>query len=236
MAHLHELEAQLRTIAGAWNRYRWRVWQQCRSMESAGVEERYRIASEVLADPHRGEWTWAVGSQHMMVVEIATKVDDLDPHVRADAIVALAALGTQSRQFDGRLLARIDSPDASLHEKTLAAWALPRIGFKEGRGVQMLLQNLELHPGPDAAELRVRLAEAIEFICNSFRVLVPLARRLLADEQPSCRLHGLQISGRLLHRDRRLWSMLRPSVESLRDDERDELRLRASRILEELQS
>ena len=55
-ASLRELERQLRSTFGAWNHYRLRVWQECRSFDAAGVEDRIRVANEVLADLIAANW------------------------------------------------------------------------------------------------------------------------------------------------------------------------------------
>jgi hypothetical protein len=95
---------------------------------------------------------------------------------------------------------------------------------------------LDACPEPDAADLRVRIAEVVEHINDSFRVLVPLAWRLMADEQPSCRLHGVEISERLLQRDRRLWPILRTNLEALVNGQESNLQTEVRRIVSEFQS
>ena len=47
---LRELESRLRGTFGAWHHYRLRLWQECRSINAPGVEDRIRVAIEVLAD------------------------------------------------------------------------------------------------------------------------------------------------------------------------------------------
>jgi hypothetical protein len=233
---LTSLEEQLRKIVGGWSQYRFMVWQKCRSFEAASVEDRLRIAQEVLADRHKGEWVWALGGQHMLLAEIVEKLDDSDPHIRAGAIVALSDLGAQAHHLGRLILDRILSPSSSLHERTLAAWALPKVGWRDDQASAKLLVLLDACPEPEAAELRVRIAEAIEHLDDSFRILVPLARRLLADEQPTCRLHGLRVSERLLQRDRRLWPVLRSSLEALGNDQETDVRTAVRRIVDEFQS
>lgn len=233
---LSNLEEQLRKIVGGWSQYRSRVWHECRSFEAASLEERTTIAREVLADSHKGDWVWALSGKHMLLGEVTTKLDDSDPHIRADAIVALSDLGAQAHHLGPVLIDLVCSSANSIHERTLAAWALPKVGWKEDEAATKLAVLLDAFPEPEAAELRVRIAEAIEFIHDSFRILVPLARRLLADEQPRCRLHGLAISERLLQRDRRLWPVLRSSLEALVNDQEMDVPITARRIVAEFQS
>ena len=216
MKSLPELETRLRSTFGAWHHYRLRVWQDCRSFDAAGVEERVRIAREVLCAEHRREWVWALGGWHMLLGEVQAKLNDADPHVRADAIVALADFGAHARGAVPMLLKRLGA--GTRHERTLAAWALPRIGAGED-AVSMLLEVLdETAEHIDACELRLGLVEAIEQLTDSFRVLVPLARRCLRDQHWKCRLHGVRLVEQLIRRERRVLPMLMPNVDALLAD------------------
>ena len=230
---LRELETQLRSIFGAWNHYRLRLWQQCRSVDAAGVEDRIRIAQEVLAATHRGDWVWALGGWHMMLGEIQTKLNDPDPHIRGDSAIALADLGPHARAAIPVLLDRLLSPEETHHDRACAAWALPRIGVNGDQAVPIFLHVLnETVAQPEADELRFRSAEAIESFTDSFRVLVPLARRCLADRGWKCRMHGLAMVERLGKRRRRILEMLLPSVEPLLADEVEEIRAFAREIVD----
>ena len=232
-ANLRELETRLRSIFGAWDHYRLRVWQECRSIDAAGVEDRIRIANEVLAATHRGEWIWALGGWHMLLGEIQTKLNDPDPHIRQDSAIALADLGPHARAAIPLLLDRLRSREETLHDRACAAWTLPRIGVDGDQAVPIFLQVLnETADQAEAGELRYRAAEAIETLTESFRTLVPLARRSLGDRYWKSRLYGLALVERLGKRSRRLLEMLMPSVEPLLDDEVEEIREDARRIVD----
>ena len=225
-----DLENQLHQIPGSWNHYRLRLWQGCRSAQAAGVEDRIRIAEEVLSNSHRGEWIWALGGWHMLLGEVTAKLDDSDPHVRQDTVVALVDFGTHARGAVPILLDRVSSRETALHDRTLAAWALPRIGAGES-AVPILLQVIEESDQPEVGELRFRAAEAVESLTDSFRVLVPLARRLVGDRHWKCRLHGVRLIGRLVWRERRLLAMIAADVERLVDDEVEVVREGAGRVV-----
>ena len=230
---LRELESRLRSTFGAWHHYQLRLWQECRSINAAGVEDRIRVAIEVLADDDRGGWVWALGGWHMLLGEIQSKLSDLDPHIRQDAAVALADLGTHARSAIPFLLERLGSPESTIHDRTYAARALPRIGVNEQQALPILLTVLdESSDQREADELRFRVAEAVEVLCDSFRILVPLARRCLQDRGWKSRTHGLALVERLGKRSRRLLEMLMPNVMPLLDDDVDENRFLARRIVE----
>ena len=125
---LRELEARLRTVSGAWSHYQLRLWQQCRSFDSAGIDDRIRVAKEVLAATHRGEWIWALGGWHMLFAEIQSKLDDPDPHIRGEAAIALADIGPRASRTIPLFLERLRSTNTTFHDRACAAWALPRIG------------------------------------------------------------------------------------------------------------
>jgi len=228
---LQELESRLKSTFGAWSHYQLLLWQQLRSKDSAGIEDRIRVANEVLAATHRGEWIWALGGRHMLLGEIQTKLNDSDPHVRQDAVIALAGFGLHARGAVPVLLNRLRSTESTLHDRTLAAWALPKIGADEGSVSIFLAVLEETADQSEAGELRLRSAEAVEFLTDSFRVLVPIARRLLRDRTWKCRLHGLHLVERLGDRDRRLLPMLVPNVVPLLHDEVNEVRAIAQRIM-----
>jgi len=231
LTELRELEARLRSISGGWSHYQLRLWQECRSIAAAGVDDRIRNAKEILAAPHKGEWIWALGGWHMLLGEIRAKLNDSDPHVRQDAAIGLADYGIHARAAVPLLLIRLSSSEETLHDRTLAAWALPRIGADES-SVSIFLAVLdETADQPEADELRQRTAEAMEYMKSSFRVLVPLARRLLRDRLGPCRLHGLHLVERLGERDRRIWPMLVPNVEPLLNDDLEEVTAIAQRIM-----
>jgi hypothetical protein len=80
-------------------------------------------------------------------------------------------------------------------------------------------------------ELRRCSVEAVESLTDSFRVLVQLARRCLLDRYWKGRMHGLMLAERLGERDRRLLPMLQPNVEPLLNDEVEEVREVARRIV-----
>jgi hypothetical protein len=233
---IQELEARLRSIFGAWSHYQLQLWQQLRSKDSAGIEDRIRVANEVLAATHRGEWIWALGGWRMLLGEIQTKLNDLDPHVRQDALIALVGFGFHVRGAVPVLLDRLRSIESTVHDRTLAAWALPKIGADEGSVTTFLAVLDETADQSEAGELRLRTAEAVESLTDSFRVLVPLARRLLRDRLEKCRMHGLHLVERLGERDRRLLPMLVPNVVPLLGDEVDEVRAIAQRIMGVCQS
>lgn len=217
LAELLELETRLRSTFGASNHYQLRLWQRCHSIQAAGIEERVRIAQEVLRTEHRGEWIWALGGWHMLLGQVQARLNDADPHVRSDAIVALTDFGPHARGAVPLLLDRLRS--GTLHERTLAAWALPRIGASNDV-VPILLNVLdEAAAQSDAGELRLCLVQAIEQLTDSFRVRVPLARRCLSDRFWKCRLRGVRFVERLIRRERRLLPMLVPNVEELLLDE-----------------
>lgn len=217
-----ELEARLKSTFGAWSHYHLRLWRQLRSKDAAGIEDRIRVAKKVLAATHRGEWIWALGGWHMLLGEIQTKLNDSDQH-RQDAVIALVGFGLHARGAVPVLLDRLRSIESTVHDRTLAAWALPRIGADEG-SVSILMAVLdETADQSEAGELRLRLTEAVECLTDSLRVLVPLARRLLRDRSWKCRLQGLRLVERLGERDRRLLPMLVPNIVPLLDDEVNEV-------------
>jgi hypothetical protein len=232
VSDLRELESRLRKTFGAWNHYRLRLWQKCRSFDAAGVDDRIRIAEEVLAAPHRGDVIWAWSGFVILLAEIQGKLGDPDPHGRLDAVVALADFGLHAGGAVPVLLDRLRSSESTIHERTLAAWALPRIGASGEIVVPILLAVLdETANGAEADELRRFLAEAIESLTDSFRVLVPLARRCLRDRYWKCRMNGMLLVERLGKRERRLLPLLVRSVEPLVDDEVEEVREVAGRIV-----
>ena len=228
---LRELETRLRSTFGAWNHYRLRVWQQCRSIDAAGVEVRIMIAKEVLAATHRGDWVWALGGWHMLLGEIQSKLNDPDPHIRQDAAIALADLGPRACAAIPLLLDRLSSPTETLHDRACAAWALPRLGLDRDQAVPIFLQVLnEAADQADAGELRFRAAEAIEALSDSFRTLVPVARRSVEDRYWKVRLFGLTLVERLGKRSRRVLEMLIGNVKPLLDDDLEEIRVVARQI------
>ncbi len=222
MRSLQELESQLHRTFGAWGHYRLRLWQEYRSIQSSGGEDRIRIAEEILAESHRGEFVWAWGGFVMLLGEVQTKLNAPDPHVRADAIVALADFGFHARSVVPQLLHLLRS--GTLHERTLVAWALPKIGASTEAIPDLIAVLDETSGDREANELRLRSVEAIEHLSKSFRILVPLARRCLRDQYWKCRMHGLELFERLVRRDRRLIPMLMPSVKPLVVDEVEEVR------------
>jgi hypothetical protein len=172
----------------------------------------------------------------MLLGEIQAKLGDPDPHVRQDAVVALVGFGLHARGAVSLLLERLRSTESTVHDRTLAAWALPKIGADEG-SVSIFLAVLdEAAVHSEAGELTLRSAEAVEFLTDSFRVLVPLARRLFRDRLAKCRLHGLHLAERLSERDRRLLTMLVPNVEPLLNDEVQEVQAIAQRVMSLFQS
>ena len=232
-ANLKELESQLRSTLGCWSHYRLRVWREYRSIDAAGAHDRIKIAEEVLAASYRGELVWAWGGWHMLLDEIQTKLNDADPHIRQDACIALAEFGTHASAAIPVLLDRLRSPQETPLDRTLSAWALPRIGVAAEQGIPVFLAVLVETAGEaDADEMRRLSAEAIESLSDSFRVLVPLARRCLLDRFWKCRMHGLMLVEQLVQRERRLLPMLVPNVEPLLSDEVEEVRKIARRIVD----
>ena len=211
LSELRKLESRLQSSFGAWNHYRLRLWQQCRSVQAAGVEDRIRIASTVIADPHRGESVWAWGGFAMLLDEIQRKLNDPDPHIRQDAAVALSDFGLHARDTVPLLLDRLIT--GTIHERTLAAWALPRIGAGQFGVIPALVAVLnDTAEQTEADELRYRAAEAVEALSDSFRTLVPLARRSIEDRHWKVRLFGLTLVERLGKRSRRILDTLMPNV------------------------
>ena len=154
-----------------------------------------------------------------------------ESHIRGDAILALTEFGHHARDAVPMLLKLLSSSESTLHDKTGDAWALPRIGAADEESLPSLLTILDRSgEQTDAGELRRCVAEAIEQLTDSFRVLVPLARRCLSDPHWRCRLHGLVLVERLGKRHKRLLPMLVPNVEPLVDDEVEEIRAVAQRI------
>ena len=80
--NLKELESRLRSTLGCWSHYRFRVWQECRSFDAAGADDRTKIAEEILAAAHRGEVIWAWSGFVSLLGEIQEKLNDADAHVR----------------------------------------------------------------------------------------------------------------------------------------------------------
>ena len=228
-----EIEALLRSTFGAWNHYRLRVWHECRSFDSASETDRIRIAKEILANRYQGDLIWAWGGSVLLLGEIQNKLGDVDPHVRQDAAIALADFGRHAGCAVPMLLERLRSTESTSHDRTLAAWALPRIGVSSEEALPILLAVLdETADQEDADELRRYLAEAIESLNDSFRTLVPLARRCLRDRFWKCRMHGLFLVERLGERHRRLLQMLVPNVEPLLNEELAENRVIARQIVD----
>ena len=126
--NLKELESRLRSTLGCWSHYRFRVWQECRSFDAAGADDRTKIAEEILAAAHRGEVIWAWSGFVSLLGEIQEKLNDADAHVRQDAMIALADFGTHAQGAVPVLLNRLRSSESTIHDRTLSAWALPRIG------------------------------------------------------------------------------------------------------------
>jgi len=169
----------------------------------------------------------------MLLAEIQSKLNDSDPHIRGDAAIALADLGPHARAAIPILLARLSSPEESLYDRACAAWGLPRIGVNGDQAVPILLQVLdETADQTDAGELRYRAAEAVGSLSDSFRILVPLARRSVGDRYWKVRLLGLTQIERLGQRHRRLVEMLISSVRPLVKDEVEEIRTLAREIVD----
>ena len=105
--------------------------------------DRIQIAQKVLTDPHRGELVWAWGGFVMLLGEIQAKLADHDPHIRGDATIALTDFGRHARHIVPILLDQLRSPESTLHDKTLAAWALPSIGAAADEAVPVLLAILD---------------------------------------------------------------------------------------------
>jgi hypothetical protein len=230
---LPQVETRLRSTFGAWNHYRLRLWREYRSFEAAGVDERIEIAQEVLADPHRSDVIWAWSGFVSLLGEIQAKLSDLDPHVRQSAVIALADFGHHARGAVPLLLERLRSNETPTHDRTLSAWTLPKVGVTAEQAIPVFLAVLdEAANETEADELRRWSVEAVESLTDSFRVLVPLARRCLQDRHWKCRLHGLNLVERLGERHRRLLSLLVPNVEPLMDDGVEENRAVARRIVE----
>jgi hypothetical protein len=233
MGDLQQLETQLRRTLGCWYPYRLRVWQECHSFDAASLVDRFETAKEVFAAPYRGGVIWAWDGFVLLLGELQAKLNDPEPHIRQDSIIALAGLGRHARSAVPILLDRLRSAESTLHDCTLAAWALPKIGANSEPTIPILLAVLnEAADQIEACELRRCAAEAIELLTDSYRTLVPLARCCLGDRSWKCRLLGLQMVGRLGERHWRLLLMLVPNVEPLVDDEVEEVREAARRIVD----
>lgn len=89
---LDRLTDLLRSQLGCWNHYRLRLWRECRSFNLSGIDDRIRIAEEILAGPYCGSVIWAWGGLVLLVAEVEKKLSDPDPHIRLEADFALRAL------------------------------------------------------------------------------------------------------------------------------------------------
>jgi hypothetical protein len=90
----------------------------------------------------------------------------------------------------------------------------------------------ELKNQPEADELRSYSAEAIERLTDDIEVLTTVAQHCLCDHYWKCRMHGLFLAERLLKRQSNLRDVFMPLIEPLLEDEVEEIRENARRILD----
>lgn len=90
---LQDLESQLAKCFGCRNHYRLQVWRQCRSFNFASVDDRIRIAEEILASEWRGGVVWGWGGRLMLIKELRERLIDPNPEIQTEAMAALVALG-----------------------------------------------------------------------------------------------------------------------------------------------
>jgi HEAT repeat protein len=222
---LRDLES--RFVLGCRSWYLLLLWQRHGSFESSSVEDRIRIAEDVLATDGRGGVTWAWGGWLALIEHLIERLNVTDPFVREEAAIALGDLEGDGGRAVTVLLERVQSAEITTHDRACAAWALGRIGREQEVVVPILVGLLhEAAKQSDADELRRCLAEAIESLTDDDDLLLKVARLCLMDQFYKCKLIGLSLAERL--GDQR--PELRPLVEPMCDDEVEEVRAIARRI------
>jgi len=168
--------------------------------------------------------------------QLLAKLDDLDPIVRRDAAMDLGDFCPKNHPAVNVLIERLRSPQQTLPDRACAALALGRIGAKACEVIPILLTLIEeMKDQADADALRLFAAEAIEKLTGEMDVLLPVACRCLADRFWKCRVSGLSLAERLLKRQPEVSHRLVPLLEPLVNDEVDEIRENAVRLLVEFE-
>lgn len=226
---LREIESQL-----LWCRewYLLRLWQDCGSFDSASDFDRFQIAQEVLAESNDRTKEWALLGRGKLVDLLIEKLDDPDAMIRQEAFVSIGDHCPKNHHAIEVLIERLRSTDQTPHERACSAWALGKIGARPGEVVPILSAVIEeTKDQADFDELRNRSAEAIENLTGEMDVLMKVAKHCVADRDWQCRMRGLFLVERLLKRQPELRDGLVPLLEPLVEDEVEEIRAQALRML-----
>lgn len=225
---LRELERQF--VLGCRNWYVLWLWQRYRSFDSATVEDRIRVAEEVLGTPWRGGVAWAWGGSLALIDHLIGRLTDADPLIRQEAAIALGDFEGQGRRAVPALLDRLRSSAITFHDRACAAWALGKVGSATAV-VPALLEVLGgTADEPNADRLRRYAADAIVELTNDPDLLLSVARLCLVDRYFECRLLGLHLVETLGELGRELRLLVEPLVE----DEVAEVREAARKLRNDL--
>jgi hypothetical protein len=160
------------------------------------------------------------------------ELDDPNPLVRQEAAIGLGDFCRIDHPCIDVLIERLRSSQQSHHDRACAAWSLGRIKAKAAEVIPILLTVIEeTKDQAEAGELRRYAAEAVERLANDIDVLMSVAEHCIVDTAWECRMQGLFIARRLLKRLPELRDDLVPLIEPLEEDETEEIREIARRLL-----
>ena len=160
------------------------------------------------------------------------KLDDPDPLVRPEAAQHLADCCPKDHLAVSVLIERLRSSDQTFHDQACAAWALAQIGARASEVVPILLSVIEeTRTRAKANELRHHAVHAIENLTDEMDVLMIVAQHCLRDRHWVCRMDGLFLAKRLIKRQPELLHAFVLLVEPLLEDEVEEIRGIARRVL-----
>lgn len=223
---LRDLENEF--VVGCRYWYLLQLWKQCGSFEASSIEDRIRLAYEVLENAGYGGTQWVWTGWIELVNHLIERLEDPVAEVRQEAAIALGDLQDEGRRAVPVLLERLQSSAITLHDRSCAAWSLGEIKHDSDQVVPALVAILqETRDQEEAGELRRYSAEAIERLTDEPAMLLSLARGCLADRFWKCRMVGLGLVEQLGERGRELL----PLVQPLLTDEVVEIRASAERIV-----
>jgi HEAT repeat protein len=223
---LRDLEDEF--VVGCRYWYVLQLWQQCGSFEASSIQDRIRVAYDVLAKAGAGGTQWVWTGWLELVDHLIERLDDAVAEVRQQAAIALGDLEAEGERAVPVLLQRLKSSAITFHDRACSAWALGQIKHGSDQVVPALVAVLRESADLEAAgELRRYSAEAIERLTDDPEVLLPVARASLQDRFWKCRMIGLGLVEQLGEGGRELL----PFVQLLVNDETAEIRGRAERIV-----
>ena len=223
---LRDLEDEF--VVGCRYWYVLQLWKECGSFEASSIQDRIRVAYDVLEKAGAGGTQWVWTGWIELVDHLIERLEDPVAEVRQQAAIALGDLQDEGRRAVPVLLQRLQSSAITFHDRACAAWALGQIKHDSDQVVPALVAVLqETTDQEEAGELRRYSAEAIERLTDDPAVLLSVARACLQDRFWKCRMVGLGLVEQLGERGRELL----PLVQLLVTDEVAENRASAERIV-----